>query len=75
MNLSGAYLSNASLRGTNLYSAIPDNAILPDTVNKERGNHIEQSIKSSSKRITKYTADRKPIVNQDEWINKFKVGI
>ena len=36
----------ASLPGTNLYSDILDNAILPDTVNKERkGNHIEQSIK------------------------------
>jgi hypothetical protein len=65
--LSGAYLSNANLRDTNLDSAILDNAILPDTVNKEsKGNHIEQFIKSSSKRITKYTADGKPIVNQGE---------
>jgi hypothetical protein len=36
-------------------------------VDKEsKSNHIEQSIKSSSKRITKYTADGKPIVNQSE---------
>jgi hypothetical protein len=66
-NLLAANLLNANLCGTNLDSAILDNAILPDTVNKEsRGNRIEQSIKSSSKRITKHTADGKPIVNQGE---------
>jgi hypothetical protein len=49
-------------------------AALPIAIDKEsKSNHLEQSIKSSSKRITKYTADGKPIVNQSEWINEFKV--
>jgi hypothetical protein len=64
-DLSSANLSSANLYNANLSGAELKNALLPVT-DEKNDSTTDQSVKRPFKRITKYTSDGNPIINQEE---------